>query len=348
MLSLEPESTEQKLGATSAILGTMLLLAGIDEAGYGPTLGPLCVGMSVFRIHNWKRGDPAPDLWQLLSKAVCKKPSDAKGRIPIADSKQLKLSNDSKTRHPLIHLERGILSFLRWLDHTPTTDADLFQLLGAELHDTAPWYSGDPIAIPLGQTAGELSIVSAKLLAAMESAGIELVSLHTHIIPEPEFNQIVQRTGSKAEATAAAFGHHLRRLAANSDAHSSIRLVCDQLGGRTTYEGLIARELVGSEVTALTESGDRSRYNVRRGHESEDFIIQFMPEAESAHLPVALASMVAKLTRELAMHRFNRYWCGRHPELKPTAGYATDARRWLNEMRDFLDPKDRKELVRLT
>ncbi len=340
-----------------------LILAGIDEAGYGPTLGPLCVGMSVFRIHNWKRGDPAPDLWQLLSKAVCKKPSDARGRIPIADSKQLKLSNDSKTRHPLVHLERGILSFLRWLDHTPTTDADLFQLLGAELHNTAPWYSGDPITIPLGQTAGELSVASAKLLAAMESAGIELVSLHTHIIPEPEFNQIVQRTGSKAEATAAAFGHHLRRLAAatGEPSASSVRLVCDQLGGRTSYEGLIARELPGSEVTALTESGDRSRYSVKHplpppagdGGEGSatpgegDFIIQFMPEAESAHLPVALASMVAKFTRELAMHRFNRYWCGRHPELKPTAGYATDARRWLNEMRDILDPKDRKELVRL-
>lgn len=320
----------------------MLLLAGIDEAGYGPTLGPLCVGMSVFRIRDWKRGDPAPDLWQLLSKAVCKKPSDSKGRIPVADSKQLKLSNDSKTKHPLIHLERGVLSFLRWLEHSPADDAELFQVLGAELHNTAPWYSGDPISLPLGETAGQLAISSSKLLAAMESAGIELISLRCHIIPEPEFNQIVRRTNSKAEATATAFGHHLRRLATISDA-PSIRLVCDQLGGRTSYEGLIARELSNTQVTALTESGDRSRYQVG----ATDFIIQFMPEAETAHLPVALASMVAKYTRELAMQRFNRYWCARHPELKPTAGYAADARRWLNEMREVLVPTERTALTRI-
>jgi hypothetical protein len=57
--------------------------------------------------------------------------------------------------------------------------------------------------------------------------------------------------------------------------------------------------------------------------------------------------MVAKLTRELAMHRFNRYWCARCPELKPTAGYNTDARRWLHDMRDVLNTSDRKAMVRL-
>ena len=82
-----------------------LLLAGIDEAGYGPTLGPLCVGMTLFRVRDWEPGQEAPDLWKLLSGTVCKKPSDARRRIPIADSKALKLANDTKTRHPLVHLE---------------------------------------------------------------------------------------------------------------------------------------------------------------------------------------------------------------------------------------------------
>ncbi len=333
----------------------MLLLAGIDEAGYGPTLGPLCVGMSVFRIRDWTRGDPAPDLWKLLSKAVCQKPSDARGRIPIADSKALKLSNDSKTRHPLLHLERGVLAFLRWLEQSPTTDADLFRSIGAELPDD-PWYAGDPIALPLGETAGQIAIASSRLVAAMDATGIELVGLSCRIVPEGEFNEIVRRTGTKAEATAAAFGGHLRNLAAMDLTGSCVRLVCDQLGGRTSYEGLITRELPGSKVVSLTESGDRSRYSVvhqnHGGQETDtqdvnDFIIQFMPEAESAHLPVALASMVAKLTRELAMLRFNRYWCARCPELKPTAGYSTDARRWLGEMRDVLAGEERAAMVRM-
>jgi hypothetical protein len=222
----------------------------------------------------------------------------------------------------------------------------------------------------------------------MERAGIELVGLHCHLIHEPEFNDIIRRTNTKAEATATAFGHHVRRLVdrcpavagspstthdlqspesgrSSADAvdNPSIRLVCDQLGGRTSYESLIARELPNSEVSPLTETGDRSRYSVLHHHqkrdrqgaspsppdgpETPDFIIQFMPEAESAHLPVALASMVAKLTRELAMHRFNRYWCARNPELKPTAGYSTDARRWLNDMHQVLDASQRAAMVRL-
>ncbi len=339
-------------GPRRIVLSVALLLAGIDEAGYGPTLGPLCVGLSVFRLRDWKRGDPAPDLWQLLSRAVCKKASDARGRIPIADSKSLKLSNDSKTRHPLLHLERGVLAFLRGLDCSPATDSDLFRFLRADLA-ADPWYAGDPVPIPLGQSAGQIAIVSSRLAAAMEEAGVELVGLSCRMIHEREFNRIVERTGTKAEATGIAFGEHLRRLAAMDLAGASVRLVCDQLGGRTSYEGLIGRELPGSTVTCLTESGDRSRYAVvnpdrdQPDDDDSDFIVQFMPEAEAAHLPVALASMVAKLTRELAMSRFNRYWCARCPELKPTAGYSTDARRWLGAMRDVLADSERAALVRM-
>ncbi len=75
--------------------------------------------------------------------------------------------------------------------------------------------------------------------------------------------------------------------------------------------------------------------------------IQFRPEAEEAHLPVALASMTAKLVRELAMARFNRYWCGRVAELKPTAGYVQDARRWLEDVEGVLCDDEREAMVRL-
>ena len=45
-------------------------------------------------------------------------------------------------------------------------------------------------------------------------------------------------------------------------------------------------------------------------------------------LPVALASMTAKYHRELAMRAFNHFWCERVPDLKPTAGYPLDAKRF--------------------
>jgi len=320
-----------------------LLLAGIDEAGYGPTLGPLCVGMTLFRVESWQPGDPAPDLWKLLSKAVCKKPGDRAKRIPIADSKALKLPNDSTTRHPLLHLERGALAFLRSFADSPATDHDLFSQLGVSLDDR-PWYAPPATDLPLASTSGDLAIAASRIAAALQTGGVELLDMRCLTIPESTFNQVIRDTGTKAEATALAVGHHLRRIVshgASAAVATPLRIVCDQLGGRTQYEGLLARELSCS-VAPLAESGDRSRYQI-----APDSIVQFMPEAETAHLPVALASMVAKLVRELAMMRFNRYWCARCPELKPTAGYSTDARRWLTDMAKVLEPEERAAMVRI-
>ena len=40
--------------------------------------------------------------------------------------------------------------------------------------------------------------------------------------------------------------------------------------------------------------------------------------------------MASKYLRELAMRAFNEFWCGRVPELAPTAGYPQDAKRFMS------------------
>jgi hypothetical protein len=57
--------------------------------------------------------------------------------------------------------------------------------------------------------------------------------------------------------------------------------------------------------------------------------------------------MIAKLARELSMFRLNRYWLAKAPEVKPTAGYYGDARRWLSDLSGVMEPGVRDELVRL-
>src|SRR5262245_61176600 len=107
-----------------------LVMAGIDEAGYGPLLGPLCVGMSVVRLESWNEGDPAPNLWKMLAPRVSRKPRK-NGAIAINDSKQLKLPNDSTAAHPLTHLERAVLTCMRCLGAVgppPAHDSDLHAL----------------------------------------------------------------------------------------------------------------------------------------------------------------------------------------------------------------------------
>jgi len=54
--------------------------------------------------------------------------------------------------------------------------------------------------------------------------------------------------------------------------------------------------------------------------------------ADGRYLPVALASMLSKYTRELFMEMLNEYWVGRVPGLRRTAGYVSDGRRFLSEI----------------
>jgi hypothetical protein len=114
---------------------------------------------------------------------------------------------------------------------------------------------------------------------------------------------------------------------------------------------MLERELTGSKVEVIEESPTRSRYVVTAP--GRRMGVAFITESEVAHLPVALASMAAKFVRELAMMRFNDHWNGLFREvhgrdIAPTAGYATDARRWLDEIGDdVLGRADRNTLVRM-
>jgi len=335
-----------------------LIYCGIDEAGYGPLLGPLCVGLSVFRIDAWNEGDAAPDLWALLSRALCREAADKAHRIAINDSKKLKLANSSVRRHPLHHLERGVLAALYAQDAHPfddalSTDLDFFRAITASSAGEC-WYLGEPAAFPRGPTQAEVAIAANTLRLALADAGVAVLALRADAVCEGDFNQLVEATGTKAAVTESVIVRYLGDIwdRFGPDAHNGqggLRVVCDRQGGRTQYAGLLQRALPDARITIVAETPLQSKYELRshaRATEPRAMIVTFKVEAESDHLPVALASMLAKLTRELMMARFNRYWCGRMPDLKPTAGYALDARRWLRDVEGCTTPQERRALIR--
>ena len=353
-----------------------LLLAGIDEAGYGPTLGPLCVAVSVFRVEEHE-GGKVPDLWKVLERGICREPgrggrADSKGRVAIGDSKELKLSNSVKSTHPLVHLERAVLTFARLLrdpdgegelvGESIRTDGDLFRVLASTLESRRmhhSCYSSVKHALPLAQTAGELAITSGLVRTTLERARVTIEALRVKTIGERDFNSIVLETHNKGETAIFGVGSHLKFLwekFAASGEEAKLGVVCDRLGGRASYSQVLEREVPGSRVEMLEESPTRSRY-VLTGKGADGAArrmgLAFVTGSESVHLPVALASMAAKYVRELAMMRVNAHWNGLFRELNgrdiaPTAGYATDARRWLDEVgNDVLGSSDRADLVRL-
>ena len=74
---------------------------GLDEAGYGPNLGPLVVASTACLV----AGKPNQCLWKKLSKALRKSEHEDDGRLLVDDSKKV-----NEGPNGLARLERGVLT----------------------------------------------------------------------------------------------------------------------------------------------------------------------------------------------------------------------------------------------
>jgi ribonuclease HII len=325
----------------------MLVYAGIDEAGYGPILGPLCVGAVVLRLEGADPEDGAPNVWQVLRTAVCQTARDAKKRIAVNDSKKLKGANSAKL-HPLTHLERGVLSFLGEPSRLPATDEDLFRRLGAR--PPAYSWSGEPRPLPTAHDADALRIAAARLARCMAREGVSVELMRCEAIHPGELNESIERHGQKAAIN---FETAMRLADTIWQAHEQAhpRLVIDRHGGRTHYREPLQMMWPDAMITVVAETDGVSRYRLERrvdGGEPRRMTISFEPAGDQRHFPVALASMTAKYVRELFMARLNAFFVGELPELKPTAGYFQDGRRWIDDVSEVVRRLaiDERELVR--
>jgi ribonuclease HII len=316
-----------------------VIYAGIDEAGYGPLLGPLCVGTSAFRLCAAAPSSDShaplapPDLWKALASGVCRKPKDARRRIAVADSKKLK----SAGKQPLVHLERGVLAFLG--GEIPADDASLFARLGVSAAGTraTPWHTG-ALPLPVAISAAEAAIARNLVSTALDRAGASLAALGVAALDPPAFNALYDALGNKASINLSLVYQSLRAIdlaRGEDDAFVAV----DRQGGRGDYRDGLAEHLAdGRPVRVVEETDERSTYAIGGGGTRSEgaLVVSFEVEAEDHHLPVALASMAAKYTRELSMRRLNAFFAERLPELAPTAGYVEDGRRFLREVKPIL------------
>jgi ribonuclease HII len=317
----------------------MVVLVGIDEAGFGPILGPLIVSSSSFSLpHNLL----TTDLWRVLRKSISDRRKHIAGRLLIADSKK------AYTRSLGIkHLQRTVLSVLKCLNYEPSTLAELIELLCpsclGRLSDY-PWHR-DIADYSLSMNLADKEVASAVLAEDLASNGMKFLDLKSCCLDVAYYNKMVTAVKNKANVLFSA-ACSLIKSAYDNFAGDDLQIIVDRQGGRVHYRSQLQRMFGDMELKIIRESQATSSYELQA--DGKAMRLHFVVGADGRFLPVSLASMVSKYLRELLVDNMNRYFAGFSTGLKPTAGYWKDGLRFIEDIKTNLpDVKfDSNQLIR--
>ncbi|MBI1312073.1 hypothetical protein GC176_12335 [bacterium] len=301
----------------------MGIVIGMDEAGYGPNLGPLVITAAVWQMP----GDPRDfDFWSSLGEVVSQpRPKRGDERLHVADSKQVHsptrgLRDLERSIRPLMSLVNAPLASFQSLAHW-LIGLDASDLLTSPLAlHNEPWFADGDLGLPTSVADDETATTRKRLADIASSADLQFVTARSEIVLTQRFNQLTEQYDSKGVALSKTTLGLLGRVW-DPDSDEPTLIIGDKHGGRNRYDDLIDERLDGQMIFRLRESREKSSYRVGTSE------LHFQTGAES-HFPVAVASMICKYVRELAMEQFNTFWQQHVPGLKPTKGYPTDAKRF--------------------
>jgi hypothetical protein len=301
-------------------------VVGIDEAGYGPNLGPLVQAAVALHLPD---GDVAG--WETLKPVVRRCGEKADGRLLIDDSKKV------YTRHGFEGLELGVWSTLglilqslrAFLDHAalPQCHHDLW---------SECWCDADE-HLPLTIDATRLDEGVRQWLTANDLLRSGVWNGVSNIVPAKRFNEIVDASDSKAAVLAQGLvalmqaNYSAGRVGALCYPDDPLVFLCDKMGGRNFYAGMLQEAFPTGWVIPEKESAAESRYRVEML--DRPVTVTFRPRADGDSVAVALASMLCKYLREVCMRQFNRFWATHVPGIAPTAGYPVDAKRFFAQIK---------------
>lgn len=321
----------------------MRLVLGVDEAGYGPNMGPLVIGVSAWLVES--DFDILQGLKPLEPELLAAPWNLQSDHVPFGDSK--KIYQPSKG---LTGLSIAVRFFESILSSKPTADKPWFvleNLAQQDIHrvEALPWYDRSFAGSHLDRE--DLLTQSALLFAQEKLAklGIKLVDFRLRVLDEAYFNQAVESLGNKSDVLGQSslnLAWHVLKCTLRSYPCEAIEIYCDRQGGRKKYAGLLAHTFQVSHpqdsvpfITASVETSQVSCYAMR--YRDVPTTVRFQVEGDSL-FPPAASSIVAKSTRENLMARMNRYWQNIvGPSLKPTAGYAVDAARFAQDIKPWID-----------
>jgi hypothetical protein len=319
----------------------MKFLAGVDEAGLGPILGPLVVaGVAM-------TGPEGTDPWRALTRHVARK-GHQKGKVRVADSKLV-----HQGPHGLARLEATALVFWTALQGSlPGTLRGWLDQIGADVEHLrrCPWYEDLDLPLPLAADAGWVQLQGELVARALQRADITLVDIAVRPVDVEEWNGLIADTDNKSRAHFRAYAEVIDRLLDRLPATGTAargHLVADRCGGRVHYGEDLRRLRPQARVETLLEAPHESSYRLAAA--DGEVTVTFTERGEARAFPTALASCFAKYLRELMVEVLNRWFQARVPGLVPTAGYYVDGHRFLADLAPYLrtHPLPRERLVRV-
>ncbi|MHC4474078.1 MAG: hypothetical protein ACYTEL_00435 [Planctomycetota bacterium] len=317
----------------------MAVLVGIDEAGFGPILGPMVVSSTAFSLPDRLIN---ADLWQALRKSVGNQRKHLAGRLLITDSKKAYSKSIG-----IKHLRRTVLVCLRYLYREPATLTELLMMLCPDLLERLqayPWYenAGDR---EISADQADLEIAAGTFKGDLAENRIELLTMRSCCLDVEYYNKMVAAVKNKANVLFTATSV-LMKTAFDNFGTDGLQIVVDRQGGRVRYRKNLQRMFGGAELKILRESLKASSYELTSGRKK--MRVHFVVGADERYLPVSLASMVSKYLRELMVAGINRYFAGFAKNLQPTAGYWKDGLRFIEDLKAHCPdvPFETSQLIR--
>jgi hypothetical protein len=148
----------------------------------------------------------------------------------------------------------------------------------------------------------------------------------------------------------------LAKLATEQLDAPQLAIWCDKAGGRSAYTEPLRRAFpelsaasaldmpwFGSPAIVLERLGEESeRSSYRMSSSVRRIELGFVMGGDSCDPRISWASILAKYLRELIMRSLNRYFAAKvapsKGQLRPTAGYPEDARRFIADIEAALGP----------